>query len=148
MKKNIYLYEKKEYFKIEKLVKCNNGDQFFKKIKKMVSKNNENCSIDIETLAQHYHNIFKRPLNVSNEVIDAVTDELNDVTIENFQSISINIFDLKLALKLTNSSNTIGNDGISARMIKNCNNKFTTSYIFYFFRFIFHHGVIPAEMNM
>ena len=51
-------------------------------------------------------------------------------------------------MKLTNPSNTIGNDGISARMIKNCNNKFTTSYIFYFFRFIFHHGVIPAEMNI
>ena len=148
MKKNIYLYEKKEYFKIEKLVKCNNGDQFFKKIKKMMCKNNENCSIDIETLAQHYQKIFNRPLNVSDEVINAVNDELNDVSIENFRSINITMFDVNLALKLTNSSNTIGNDGISARMIKNCNNKFTTSSIFYIFRFIFHYGVIPAEMNI
>jgi hypothetical protein len=91
--------------------------------------------------------IFNRPLNVSDEVINAVNDELNDVSIENFQSINITMFDVKLPLKLTNSSNTIGNDGISARMIKNCNNKFTTSYIFYFFRFIFLHAVIPSEIT-
>ena len=31
MKKNIFLYEKNEYFKIEKLIKSNNGDSFLKK---------------------------------------------------------------------------------------------------------------------
>lgn len=89
MKKNIYLYEKNEYFKIEKLIKCNNGDQFFKKVKKIISKDNEKINIDIETLAQHYQSIFNRPLNVSDEVINEINVELNDVSIENYQSISI-----------------------------------------------------------
>ena len=96
MKKNIYLYEKNEYFKIEKLIKCNNGDQFFKKVKKIISKDNEKINIDIETLAQHYQSIFNRPLNVSDEVINEINVELNDVSIENYQSISISSTDLNL----------------------------------------------------
>jgi hypothetical protein len=38
MKKNIYLYEKNEYFKIGNLIKCNNGDKFFKEINKILNK--------------------------------------------------------------------------------------------------------------
>ena len=36
----------------------------------------------------------------------------------------------------------------SSKMIKNCNMHFTSSYILHFFRFIFHYGVIPDELNI
>ena len=35
MKRNIFLYEKNEYFKIDKLIRERNGDAFFKKVKKI-----------------------------------------------------------------------------------------------------------------
>ena len=69
MKKNIFLYEKNEYFKVEKLINCNNGDAFFKRVNLVKNKEKEIIEIDIKTLVRHNSEIFNRPLNVSNEVI-------------------------------------------------------------------------------
>ena len=33
-------------------------------------------------------------------------------------------------------------------MIKNCDKKFISSILLFFFRFIFHHGVIPNNLNI
>ena len=48
MKKNIFLYEKNEYFKVEKLIKCNNGDAFFKRVNLVKNKEKEIIEIDIQ----------------------------------------------------------------------------------------------------
>ena len=139
MKKNIFLYGKNEYFKVGKLIKCNNGDAFFKRVILVKNKEKEIIEIDINTLVRHYSEIFNRPLNVSDEVIQFVHNETNDIIHENFKSMSIDVLDLKNAIKQSNSSNVCGNDGISSRMIKNCDKKFISSILLFFFRFIFHH---------
>jgi hypothetical protein len=41
MKKNIYLYEKNELFKIEKLIKCNKSESFFRKVNKQLKNDKE-----------------------------------------------------------------------------------------------------------
>ena len=48
MKKNIFLYEKNEYFKVEKLINCNNGDAFFKRVNLVKNKEKEIIEIDIQ----------------------------------------------------------------------------------------------------
>jgi hypothetical protein len=65
----------------------------------------------------------------------------------NFKAMNIDLVDLNLALKQTHVSNICGNDGLSSKMIKNCDNNFISSKLLFFFRFIFHHGVIPEEFN-
>jgi Sec7-like guanine-nucleotide exchange factor len=50
MKKNIFLFEKNEYFKIEKLIKYKNGDSFFKKVNEMKKDKKENIDIEMDTL--------------------------------------------------------------------------------------------------
>ena len=62
MKKNIFLYEKNEYFKVEKLIKCNNGDAFFKTVNLMKNKEKEIIEIDINTL--HCKNNVSRNLTL------------------------------------------------------------------------------------
>ena len=61
MKKNIYLYEKNELFKIEKLIKCNNSESFFRKVNKQLNNDKEKITLDINDLVNHYSNIFNRP---------------------------------------------------------------------------------------
>ncbi len=61
MKKNIYLYEKNELFKIEKLIKCNNSESFFRKVYKQFNNDKQKITLDINDLVNHYSNIFNRP---------------------------------------------------------------------------------------
>ena len=147
MKKNIFLYEKNEYFKIGKLIKCNNGDRFFKKINKIINKDKSVIDIPIDKLVQHYYDIFNRPLCVSEQVINGVNQDTEDINMINFKAMNIDLADLNLALKQTHVSNICGNDGLSSKMIKNCDNNFISSKLLFFFRFIFHNGVIPDEFN-
>jgi hypothetical protein len=119
MKKNIYLYEKNEYFKIEKLIKCNNGESFFKKVNLFKTKNKDNISIEIDTLANHYYNIFNKPLNVNKQTENEVNDEIKDIIHENFNSIEIYHSELCAVINQCQSSNVCGNDGLSSKMIKN-----------------------------
>jgi hypothetical protein len=148
MKKNIYLYEKNEYFKIGKLIKCNNGDKFFKEINKILNKDKSKIDIPIDTLAQHYHEIFNRPLCVTEEVINQVNQKIENIKIEYYESMNIELIDLELTIKQTKLSNVCGNDGLSSRMIKNCNNFIIATKLLFFFRFIFTHGVIPDDINI
>ena len=83
MKKNIFLYEKNEYFKIEKLIKCKNGDSFFKKVNELKKDKKENIDIKMDTLLEHYRSIFNRPLNVTQQVINEVHEEIKDIIHEN-----------------------------------------------------------------
>jgi len=99
-------------------------------------------------LVNHYSNIFNRPLNVSDEINDFVNSEIQDVNIDNYIPIEISKFELKSAIKQTKSSNVCGNDGISSKMIKACDNSFVDKYIFFFFRYIFSYCVIPDELNI
>ena len=98
----------------------------------------------METLVQQVimtsnHDIFNRPLCVSEQVINQVIIDTGDINIKNFKAMSIDLVDLNLAIKQTHLSNVCGNDGISSRMIKNCDKKFISSILLFFFRFIFHH---------
>jgi hypothetical protein len=112
MKKNIFLYEKNELFKIEKLIKCKNSESFFKKVNKELNKDKDNITLNIDDLANHYSNIFNRPLNVSDEINDFVNSEIQDVNIDNYIPIEISKFESKSAIKQTKYSNVCGNDGI------------------------------------
>ena len=148
VKKNIYLYEKNEYFKLENLIKSKNGDEFFKKINKVINKENDIINLQNDTLVDHFFNIFNRPLNVSNEVIESVEIETQDISHSNYSPISINISDLTNAINMMQSSNVCGNDEISSKMIKNCNSNFINNKLLFFFKFIFYYGVIPDEFNI
>ena len=86
----------------------------------------------METLVQHYHDIFNRPLRVSEQVINQVNIDTEDINIKNFKAMSIDLVDLNLAIKQTHLSNVCGNDGISSRMIKNCDKKFISSILLFF----------------
>jgi hypothetical protein len=103
--------------------------------------------IPIDKLVQHYYDIFNRPLCVSEQVINRVNQDTEDINMINFKAMNIDLVDLNLALKQTHVSNICGNDGLSSKMIKNCDNNFISSKLLFFFRFIFHHGVIPEEFN-
>ena len=148
MKKNIFLYEKNEYFKIEKLIKSNNADSFFKKINLIMNKEKEKIDIELDTLVNHYYAIFNTPLSVSQQVINEVQDGINDINHVNFKSIEINLTELNEAIKLGQSSNVCGNDGISSKMIKNCDSEFIASKLFFFFKFIFFYGVVPNDYDV
>ena len=56
--------------------------------------------------------------------------------------------ELKSALKQTRSSNVCGNDGVTPKMIINCNNSFIEKYFLFFFRYIFKYCVVPDELNI
>ena len=99
-------------------------------------------------LVDHYQNIFNRPLNVSDEINNYVSNEISDITVSNFIPIEINKYELKLAIKQTKPSNVCGNDHISSRMIMSCNNNFVDLYLFFFYRFIFQYCVLPDELNI
>jgi hypothetical protein len=79
MKKNIFLYEKNELFKIEKLIKCSNSESFFKKVNKELNKDKDKITLNIDDLVNHYNNIFNRPLNVSDEFNDYVFEYENSL---------------------------------------------------------------------
>jgi hypothetical protein len=95
LKKNIYLYEKNELFKIEKLIKLNNSESFFRKVNKQLNNDKENITLDINDLVNHYSNIFNMPLNVTDERNSYVNQEINDLDINNFEPIEINKYDIK-----------------------------------------------------
>jgi hypothetical protein len=95
LKKNIYLYEKNELFKIEKLIKRNNSESFFRKVNKQLNNDKENITLDINDLVNHYSNIFNMPLNVTDERNSYVNQEINDLDINNFEPIEINKYDIK-----------------------------------------------------
>jgi hypothetical protein len=126
MKKNIFLYEKNELFKIEKLIKCNNSESFFRKVNHRLNKDKDKITLDVNELVNHYYSIFNRPLNVSEEIQNRVFNDIQDIIHDNFIPIETNITEFKYTIKQTKSSNVCGNDGISSRMIANCNSSFIT----------------------
>jgi len=71
MKKNIFLYEKNEYYKISNLIKAKNGDKFFKSVNSFLNKN-KNCELDVDTVLSHYDSIFNEPLNIDNDTMNEV----------------------------------------------------------------------------
>jgi hypothetical protein len=85
--------------------------------------------IPIDKLVQHYYDIFNRPLCVSEQVINRVNQDTEDINMINFKAMNIDLVDLNLALKQTRVSNICGNEGLSSKMIKNCYNNFISSNI-------------------
>jgi hypothetical protein len=147
MKKKIYIYEKNEYL-IEKLIKCNNGESFFKKVNLFKTKNKDNISIEIDSLVNHYYNIFNKPLNVNEQIENEVNDEIKDIIHENLNSIEIYCSELCAVINKCQSSNFCGNDELCSKMIKNFDEKFIKNNLFFFFKFISHYGVIQNEFNV
>ncbi len=84
MKKNIFLYEKNELFEIEKLIKCNNSESFFRKVNHRLNKDKDKITLDVNELVNHYHSIFNRPLNVSEEIQNRVYNDIQDIINDNF----------------------------------------------------------------
>jgi hypothetical protein len=148
MKNNIHLYEKKQYYKMNHLIKCNNSEKFFKKVNDIKRKNEILINIDIDKIRDYYSNIFNKPLNVDKRFIDHINEQIDDIKHENYSPIDLNINELKLALKETSNSNVIGNDGVSSNMILNCDENFIKSKLFIFFKYIFKYGVVPKGLNI
>ena len=144
MKKNIFLYEKNEYYKIGNLIKAKNGDKFFKNVNSFLNKN-KNCELDVDIVLSHYDSIFNEQLNIDNDTMNEVMDGIDDLKHVNFEAININVTELKYAFKNTNISKVVGDDGLSSYMLLNINNEFFESVILSFFQFIFTYGVIPAN---
>jgi hypothetical protein len=63
MKKNIFLYEKNQYFKIGNLIKSNNGEKFFKSVNAFLNKDKK-IELQMEQVVMHYDRIFNESLNI------------------------------------------------------------------------------------
>ena len=50
--------------------------------------------------------------------------EIHAVNIDNFEPTEINKYDIKLAIRQTNTSNVCGNDNISSKMVTSCDSSF------------------------
>jgi hypothetical protein len=95
----------------------------------------------------HYDHIFNESLNIDLETLNEVKVGISDIIIDNFTSIEVNTTELNYALKHTNLSKVVGDDGLSSEMLLNINQSFINSKILFFFQFIFKHGVIPVNFN-
>jgi hypothetical protein len=93
MKKNIFLFEKNQLFKIEK----------------------DKITFNMDELVNHYHSIFNRPLNCSEVIKNRVNDEILDLVHVNFDAIKNKTIEFKYKMKLTKSSNVCENDGVSPK---------------------------------
>ena len=58
MKKNIYLYEKNEFYKIDKIIRERNSSSFFNKINRIKDNNKNIISVSFETLISHFYVMF------------------------------------------------------------------------------------------
>jgi len=101
----------------------------------------------MEQVVMHYDNIFNESLNIDLETLNEVKVGISDIIIDNFTSIEVNTTELNYALKHTNLSKVVGDDGLSSEMLLNINQSFINSKILFFFQFIFKHGVIPVNFN-
>ena len=117
MKKNIYLYEKNEFYKIDKIIRERNSSSFFNKVNRIKDNNKNIISVSFETLISHYDNIFNEKINVEESIIHEINSGISDLSILNFKNIDLNESELVSALNDTNNSNVCGNDGISNSMI-------------------------------
>jgi hypothetical protein len=148
MKKNINMYEKNGLYNIENLIKEKNSEKFFKKISILKEKNKENIDININDLVSHYSSIFNESIKVAQDVKDKIMHEISDINIKNYDAITLTLSELELAYKQTKISKVCGNDLISSHMLLNCNEDFLKSKVLFFYKYIFHHGVIPSELNI
>jgi hypothetical protein len=146
MKKNIFLYEKNQYFKIGNLIKAKSGVNFFKNVNAFLNKDKK-IELQMDQIVAHYDNIFNESLNIDLETLSEVNAGISDIIFDNFTPIEVNTTELNYALKNTNSSKVVGDDGLSSYMILNINQSFVISKILFFFQFIFKHGVIPVNFN-
>ena len=103
--------------------------------------------MDIGKVLLHYDAIFNEPLNVDIETVNEIKSGIGDLKHETFTSIDVNSTELKFALKDTNLSQVVGDDGLSSYMLLNINQAFLNSSILYLFQFIFKYGVIPKDFN-
>ena len=146
MKRNIFLYEKNEYFKIGNLIKAKSGVKFFKSVNMFLNKDKV-IDLELGKVVEHYDTIFNEPLNIDIGTFNEVKEGIADLIIENFTTIDINLTEFKHVLKMTNISKVSGDDGLSSYMILNINNGFLNSIVFFFYQFIFKYGVVPTNFN-
>ena len=57
----------------------------FEDINKILNKDESKIVIPIDTLAQHYHEIFNTPLCVTEEEINQVNQKIENIKIENYE---------------------------------------------------------------
>ena len=148
MKKNIYLYEKNEFYKIDKLIRERNSVSFFNKINRDKDNNKNKITVSLEKLVSHYDSIFNEKINVDESIMNEINNGISDLSILNFKSIDLQYNDLESALNDAHKSNVCGNDGISSYMILNSNISFIKTIILQFFKYIFKYGYIPDNFNV
>ncbi len=107
VKRNIYLYERNEFYKIGNLIKAKSGVQFFKNVNKFLDKNSD-TELDINSVLHHYDSIFNEPLDIDINTINEVNAGIFDIKHENFEEIDVNLIELKYAFKSTNISRVVG----------------------------------------
>ena len=81
--------------------------------------------------------------------MNEVKNSIEDIKLENFIPIDINLTELIYTFKQTNLSKVGGDDGLSSYMLLNINQSFVNSYILFFYKFIFNFCVIvPTNFNI
>ena len=74
MKNNKRLYEKGEFYKITKIIKEKNSENFFKKAKNLSNKKTIKIDMDIEQIAINYGLIFNDSLKIPQIHIDLINN--------------------------------------------------------------------------
>ena len=64
MKKNLFLYEMNQYFKIGNLIKAKSGENFFKIVNSFLNKDKK-IELQMDQVVTHYYQIFNETLNIN-----------------------------------------------------------------------------------
>ena len=101
MKKNLFLYEMNQYFKIGNLIKAKSGEKFFKIVNSFLNKDKK-IELQMDQVVTHYDQIFNETLNIDLETLNEVKEGISAIIIDNFIPIDVNTTELNFALKNTN----------------------------------------------
>ena len=96
--------------KLEILLKLKTDEKFFKNVNSFLNKDKK-IELQMDQIVTHYDRIFNETLNIEVETLNEVKVGISDIIIDNFKPIEVNSTELTYALKNSNLSKVVGDDG-------------------------------------
>ena len=152
-RKNMYLQDKKECNKVERLAKIKNKKSFWHKVAVLKNQRSSKDKIELSThdVAQFYKSFFTEDRTSSHyeqSTIDKKVCEYYEYCLSDLSKFSFKKDDLIIAVKEANSSNTKGYDGISYNMLKKIDLDIFYIIILELFNTIIKTKKIPDKFNI
>jgi hypothetical protein len=153
-RRNIATNDHEKLKLIEKLAKEKNKKRFWQKIKDYTTKNQDkvNVNISIDELEQHFTNIFAKKEESSSEFHKDITVKIGkyeeEIMKEELNITELTIEDIKLALKESKNSKSIGLDGISPYLLKKSECNKMNKRLCDLFNMIMRYNKFPKNFNL